>query len=91
MDYTTLLKECKARLAITDDYHDAQLTALIHDAVDYLTSAGVSAEVLESEKSYGCILRGVVDLWNQEPGSAGFSSLFRERAIQLMEDSEGEG
>lgn len=91
MDLATLLTEVKARLAITDDYHNPQLLGFINDVISYLKSSGVTEKILTTEEAYGVIFRGVADLWNNEPGAAGFSNIFRERAIQLMAMSaEGE-
>ena len=91
MDLATLLTEVKARLAITDEYHDPQLLRFINDVVFYLKSSGITEEILSTDEAYGVIFRGVADLWNNEPGNAKFSNIFRERAIQLMAMSaEGE-
>lgn len=75
----TLLSEIKSRLAITGNYHDELLTAYAADVKEYLLSAGVKKEVVESQKAVGCIAKGVSDLWERET----FSDLFRQRAIQL--------
>ena len=75
----SLLSEIKARLAITGNYHDELLTAYANDVKEYLLSAGVKKEVVESKKAVGCIAKGVSDLWERET----FSDLFRQRAIQL--------
>lgn len=74
-----LLSEIKSRLAITGNYHDELLTAYADDVKEYLLSAGVKKEVVESKKAVGCIAKGVSDLWERES----FSDLFRQRAIQL--------
>ena len=74
-----LLSEIKSRLAITGNYHDELLTAYADDVKEYLLSAGVKKEVVESKKAVGCIAKGVSDLWERET----FSDLFRQRAIQL--------
>lgn len=87
MDFDTLLKEIKNRFGISDEYHDSQLLGFINDVVCYLQTAGISDDILASEKAYGVIFKGVSDLWNNEPGQGSFSSLFRERAIQLMVES----
>lgn len=91
MDLATLLSEVKVRLGITDDYHDPQLLGFINDVIFYLKSSGITDAILATEEAYGVVTRGVADLWNNEPGNAGFSNIFRERAIQLMAMSaEGE-
>lgn len=75
-----LVEEIKIRLAITGNHHDALLLGYANDVKEYLLSAGVLPEVLESEKSIGVISRGVADLWN---GEGKFSEMFYQRAIQL--------
>lgn len=75
-----LIEEIKTRLAITGNHHDSLLLAYANDTKEYLLSAGVSLEVLESEKSIGIIARGVSDMWN---GEGKFSEMFYQRAIQL--------
>lgn len=75
-----LLESVKTRLSITGDYHDNLLSGYIADVKEYLLSAGVKSEVVESQKSIGCIAKGVSDLWEREQ----FSELFRERVIQLI-------
>lgn len=76
------LEEVKNRLGITGDYQDSTLNGYIQDVKDYLLSAGVKQEVIESNKSIGCIARGVIDLWNYGEGGT-FSDFFKQRAIQL--------
>lgn len=84
-----LVEEIKVRLAITGNHHDSLLLAYANDTKDYLLSAGVLQEVLESKKSLGIIARGVADLWNFGSGDGKFSQVFYQRAIQLaMETME---
>ena len=78
-----IVSECKARLGITGDYHDALLLAYAEDARAYLISAGVPQEVAYGEDAVGCIARGVADLWNLGAGDGEFSKVFVQRAIQL--------
>ena len=75
-----LIEEIKIRLSITGNHHDSLLLAYANDTKEYLLSAGVPLEVLESKKSIGVIARGVSDLWN---GEGKFSDMFYQRAIQL--------
>lgn len=74
-----LLSEIKKRLSITGDFHDSLLLGLAEDVKQYMLSAGVKQSVIESEKSIGCISRGVLDLWTKE----NYSDLFLQRVIQL--------
>lgn len=84
-----LLQEIKNRLSITGDFHNELLNGYATDTKEYLLSAGVKKEVVESAKSIGVIARGVADLWNFGSGDGKFSEVFYQRAIQLtFEDVE---
>lgn len=74
-----LLQEIKSRLSVTDTFHDELLGNLAEDVKAYMLSAGVLQAVIDSEKSIGCIARGVYDLWTSDK----FSELFKQRVIQL--------
>lgn len=78
-----IVSECKARLGITGEYHDATIGAYAEDVMAYLADAGVPLTVLASEEAVGCIARGVADLWTYAGGDAKFSEAFLQRAIQL--------
>lgn len=78
-----ILQEVKIRLAITDTYHDKLLSSFIQDTKDYLTSVGITDEILTDKKALGILARGVVDLWNNKPSDGEFSKVFYQRAIQL--------
>ena len=78
-----IVSECKARLGITGDYHDATIRAYADDVVAFLVAAGVPEEVASSEEAVGCVARGVADLWQYGAGEAKFSQAFVQRAIQL--------
>lgn len=78
-----IVSECKARLGIAGDYHDATIGAYAEDVMAYLADAGVPLTVLASEEAVGCIARGVADLWTYAGGDAKFSEAFLQRAIQL--------
>lgn len=78
-----IVSECKARLGITGDYHDATLAAYAEDVKEFLLDAGVPEEIVSGEEAIGCIARGVADLWNYGAGEASLSSAFLQRAIQL--------
>jgi hypothetical protein len=75
-----LLLEIKTRLSITGTHHDSLLLAYANDVKDYMLSAGVDNEIVQSKKSLGAIARGVADLWT---GEGTFSELFKQRVIQL--------
>jgi len=79
----SVLDEVKTRLGISGDFHDELLTSYISDVKVYLASAGVPSAVIESADAYGCIARGVADLWNYGAGDGKFSEVFRERAVQM--------
>ena len=75
-----ILEEVKKRLGIADDSNDDALSGYIEDVKAYASSAGVSDEVLESEKAYGLITRGVSDLW----AGSSFSDVFKMRLVQVQ-------
>lgn len=81
-----LLGKVKAALGINTTYQDETLQIYIDDAKEFLRSAGVKENILNSEASVGCIVRGVADLWNYGSGSVTFSEYFRMRAIQLSKE-----
>ena len=78
-----IVSECKARLGITGDYHDATIRAYADDVAAFLLAAGVPDDVVASEDAIGCIARGVADLWQYGAGEVKFSQAFVQRAIQL--------
>jgi len=84
----TALDEVKTRLGITGDYHDGLIQAYIDDVKAYLLSAGVPSDTVESEDAYGCISRGVSDLWNYGAGEGKLSKVFYERVIQMAYQDE---
>lgn len=59
-----LLTKVKTALLIGGTYHDEMLKIYIDEVKDFLKSAGVAAEILQSEKIVGIVSRGVSDLWN---------------------------
>lgn len=76
------LDKVKQGLGITGNYQDATLNLYIADVKEFMLSAGVKQSVVDSEKSIGCITRGVADLWNLG-GNVSFSEYFKQRVIQL--------
>ena len=90
---TTLLDKVKAGLGITGTFHDTTLQLYIDDVKGFMRSAGVPLNVIESDLSVGCIMRGVADLWNYGSGNATLSSYFKQRVVQLKREillEEGE-
>lgn len=84
-----ILIEVKKGLGITTDFQDDILQVYINDVKAFCKSAGVKEGVLNSNRAIGCILRGVIDLWNYGSGSAGLSDYFKMRVTQLaFEDEE---
>ena len=77
-----LLIKVKQGLGITGDYQDNTLNIYINDVKAFMLDAGVKQEVIDSERSIGCITRGVADLWNLG-GNVSFSEYFKQRVIQL--------
>lgn len=89
MTNTELLTKIKNGLGITTDYQNETLQVYIDEVKAFMLSAGVKKAVVESEKSVGCILRGVADLWNYGSGNATLSEYFKMRVVQLkFEDVE---
>ena len=78
-----LLAAVKSVLNITGAQFDTTLQYYIDEVKGYLTSAGVSADVLGSTLAVGCISRGVADLWNYGNGDTKLSEYFYQRADQL--------
>lgn len=87
---TDIVAECKARLGITGEYHDATIRAYADDVMAYLLDAGVPPTVVASEEAVGCIARGVADLWTYAGGDAKLSDAFMQRAIQLAAVGRGQ-
>lgn len=80
---TNLLAKIKNGLGITGTFQDATLQIYIDEVKAFMKSVGVPANVIESNVSVGCILRGVADLWNYGSGNATLSNYFRMRVLQL--------
>lgn len=78
-----LLTKIKNGLGITGTFQDATLTVYVNEVKAFMKSAGVSQNVIDSELSVGCIMRGVADLWNYGSGNATLSDYFKKRLIQL--------
>lgn len=65
------------------EYRDEMLKVYIAEVKDFMREAGVPESVISSEKSVGCILLGVNDLWNYSAGGVKLSDYFVRRVIQL--------
>lgn len=91
MNVDTLLSKVKTALLIEGDYHNEMLKLYIEEVLDYMRSAGVPDDVLQSERIIGAVARGVTDLWNFGSGNGKLSEYFYQRVIQLVKwgvDSE---
>lgn len=78
-----LLRSVKKGLNITGEYQDFALEIYINEVLGFLSDAGVSEDVLQSEAVVGVVARGVSDLWNYGAGGTTFSPYFMQRAAQL--------
>ena len=91
MNVDALLSKVKIALLIEGDYHNDMLKLYIDEVLDYMRSAGVPEDVLQSERVIGAVARGVTDLWNFGAGNGKLSEYFYQRVIQLVKwgvDSE---
>lgn len=95
MTDTELLTKVKNGLGITGTFQDTTLQIYIDEAKAFMKSAGVPDNVISSNVSVGCILRGVADLWNYGSGNARLSEYFKMRVCQLktvvIQTNENEG
>ena len=78
------LSKVKSALGITGTYQDETLKVYIDEVKEYMVSAGVSREVVDSDVSAGVIARGVTDLWNYNGGAGKLSDYFYQRVSQLV-------
>lgn len=78
-----LLERVKSGLGITSDFQDDLLTIYIDDVKAFMIAAGVPETTAADTSAVGCILRGVIDLWNYGSGGVGFSDYFKMRVTQL--------
>lgn len=82
------LSKVKSALGITGEYQDETLTVYIDEVKEYMVSAGVPKEVVDSDVSAGVIARGVTDLWNYNGGAGKLSDYFYQRVSQLAYSSK---
>lgn len=78
-----IIDDIKNALGITGDDQDSTLSLYIQAIKDYMVSAGVSYETVESDKAIGCIIAGVTDTWQYGGGEIKLSPFTKERIIQL--------
>lgn len=78
------LAKVKSALGITGTYQDDTLNVYIEEIKDYMLSAGVAEEVVNSDVSAGVIARGVTDLWNYGSAGGKLSEYFYQRVTQLV-------
>lgn len=83
MTEAELLLKVKEGLGITGAYQDNTIKVYINEVKDFMLSAGVRKDVIESDASVGVIVRGVADLWNLASGTIGLSPYFMMRVTQL--------
>lgn len=77
------LDRVKNDLGITGTYHDRTIQGYIDEVKQFLIDGGAELEVVNDEKTFGLISRGVADLWNYGAGGASLSPYFLQRAIQV--------
>lgn len=77
------LGKIKTGLGITTSYQDELLGVYIDSVKEFMKDAGVPDDVINSDASVGCVLRGVSDLWNYTSGEVKFSEFFKQRVTQL--------
>lgn len=85
-----LLTEVKKRIGVTGEYQDDTIRGYIQDAKEYMTDAGVKAEVTATTKIIGVVARGVSDLWDYGSGKGDFSPYFYQRVAQLAYQAGGD-
>lgn len=78
-----LLTAVKSNLNVVGNQFDNQLPNYINDIKNYLLSAGVLKDVVNSTLAINTISRGVGDTWNYGNGDTKLSPYFYERADQL--------
>ena len=84
-----ILAGVKNALGITGTFMDATISIYIDEITDYMTNAGVSANVISA--SVGVIARGVNDIWNNNAGNGKLSPYFYDRVSQLALKSKAAG
>ena len=83
MSNAELLTAIKNGMGIGTDYQDSTIQIYIDDVKFFMSDAGVDESVVNDVAAVGCILRGVIDLWNYGSGNGQFSDYFKQRVTQL--------
>jgi hypothetical protein len=78
-----ILTAVKNGAGISGDYLNDTLTIYINDVVGFMVGAGVPESVTKSSAAVGCIVRGVLDLWDYGNGTAKLSEYLKMRVTQL--------
>lgn len=81
-----LLSAVKTALGITGTFHDNLLGLYIQEVKEFMIDGGVPETMFDTEKVYGCVTRGVADLWNYGQGNASLSPYFFQRVAQLARE-----
>ena len=84
-----LLERIKKGMGIATNYQNETIQIYIDDVKAFMLSAGVPAATVSDSAAVGCIMRGVVDLWNYGSGNTSFSEYFRMRVTQLAMSGGG--
>lgn len=84
MNVDTLLSKVKIALLIEGDYHNEMLKIYIDEVLNYMRSAGVPEDTMQTDKIIGAVARGVTDLWNFGAGNGKLSEYFYQRVVQLV-------
>jgi hypothetical protein len=89
MTNAELLISCKTGLNIPEEStaFDDVLNQKLLAVKGYMTGAGVSATVMESDLAIGVIVMGVADLWSIEGGGVKYSPAFHTLLGQLASES----
>lgn len=72
------------------EYHKQSVQPYYEDGKDFLLDAGVPKEVVESDKSIGCLARYILDTYNLNGAAVDLSPFFFRRLKQLQLKGVGE-
>jgi len=86
-----ILTKVKSGLGISGNYQDDTLQIYIDETRAFMIDSGVPSAKTYDNAAVGCILRGVIDLWDYGSGTGKFSESFNMRVIQLAVVSKLEG
>jgi len=82
-----LVIECKKSLKQTADDFDNLILQKISFVKAYMSGAGVSDVMIETDTAMGLIVLAVTDLWELKSGEVKFSPIFKTLMLQLQMDS----